>query len=195
MDSGEQVSEDSGPSRKMKEEESAEEAVPADCILLCIEGFLNGFLVKFLIDSGATDCFVSTAFVEEKELLLNKRKEKVKINLADGTTRVSKLYIKQACVSFEEHMEFLDFTVINIPQYEAILGKVWLDRWNPVINWKENSMQWKMGKRRITVTGLSEAHTAMNASSIFESTVTVEEIFAQSVVHCVRLSLTGTTVA
>ena len=94
VDSGEQVSEDSGPSRKMKEEESAEEAVPADCILLCIEGFLNGFPVKFLIDSGATDCFVSTAFVEQKELLLNKRKEKVKINLADGTTRVSKLYIK-----------------------------------------------------------------------------------------------------
>ena len=107
----------------MKEEESAEEAVPADCILLCIEGFLNGFPIKFLIDSGATDCFMSTAFVEQKELLLNERKEKVKINLADGTTRESKLYIKQACISFEEHMEFLDFTVINIPQYEAILGK------------------------------------------------------------------------
>ena len=140
MDSGEQVAEDSGPESKMNEEDTAEEEVPADCILLCIEGSLNGFPVKFLIDSGATDCFVSTAFVEAKELLLNKRKEKVKINLADGTTRVSKLYIKQACVSFEEHMEFLDFTVINIPQYEAILGKIWLDRWNPVINWKGNSM-------------------------------------------------------
>ena len=179
MDSGEQVAEDSGPESKMNEEDTAEEEVPADCILLCIEGSLNGFPVKFLIDSGATDCFVSTAFVEAKELLLNKRKEKVKINLADGTTRVSKLYIKQACVSFEEHMEFLDFTVINIPQYEAILGKIWLDRWNPVINWKGNSMQWKMGKRMITVTGLSEAHAAMNASSIFESTMIVEEISAQ----------------
>ena len=91
---------------------------------MSIEGFLNGFPVKFLIDSGATDCFVSTAFVEEKKLGLNKRKEKVKINLADGTTRVSKMYVKQACVSFEEHMEFLDFTVINIPNYEAILVKV-----------------------------------------------------------------------
>ena len=40
-------------------------------------------------------------------------------------------------------------------------------------------MQWKMGKRRIIVTGLSEAHTATNASSIFESTVIVEEISAQ----------------
>ena len=34
------------------------------------------------------------------------------------------MYVKQACASFEEHMEFLDFTIINIPNYEAILGKV-----------------------------------------------------------------------
>ena len=146
---------------------------------MSIEGFLNGFPVKFLIDSGATDCFVSTAFVEERKLDLNKRKEKVKINLADGTTRVSTKYVKQACVSFEEHMEFLDFTVINISNYEAILGKSWLDRWNPAINWIENSMQWKMGKRVIKVTGVSETHTAMNASSLFDLKMTVETISAQ----------------
>ena len=95
---------------------------------------------------------------DDKGLVLNKRKDKVKINLADGTTRESKTYVKQACISFEEHMEFIDFTVINIPQYEAILGKRWLDRWNPAINWKENSLQWKMGKRTIKVAGVSDAH-------------------------------------
>ena len=157
----------------------AVEEIPAECILLCIEGFFNGFPVKFLIDSGATDCFVSTAFVEAKELVLNKRKDKVKINLADGTTRVSKMYVKQACISFEEHMEFMDFTVINIPQYEAILGKSWLDRWNPAINWKENSLQWKMGKRTIKVAGVSDAHTEKNASSLFQNTVKIEEISVQ----------------
>ena len=94
VDSGELVSEETEPEKTMNESDDADEELSAGCILLCIEGFLNGFPVKFLIDSGATDCFVSTAFVEEKELGLNKRKEKVKINLADGTTRVSKLYIK-----------------------------------------------------------------------------------------------------
>ena len=179
VDSGELVSEDTGPEKEKDEGVTADEQIPAGCKLLSIEGFLNGFPVKFLIDSGATDCFVSTTFVEERKLDLNKRQEKVKINLADGTTRVSKMYIKQACVSLEEHMEFLDFTVINIPNYEAILGKSWLDRWNPAINWTENSMQWKMGKRVIKVTGLSETHTAMNASSLFNSKMTVETISAQ----------------
>ena len=90
----EQVTVDTESAIEMDENVAADEEIPAECILLSIEGCLNGFPVKFLIDSGATDCFVNTAFVENKELDLNKRKEKVKINLADGTTRVSKLYIK-----------------------------------------------------------------------------------------------------
>ena len=94
VDTGEQVTEESELVVKMDEAEPADEEIPAECILLCIEGFFNGFPVKFLIDSGATDCFVSTAFVEEKGLDLNKRKDKLKINLADGTTRVSKMYVK-----------------------------------------------------------------------------------------------------
>ena len=89
------------------------------------------------------------------------------------------MYVKQACVSFEEHMEFIYFIVINIPQYEAILGKNWLDRWNPAINWKENSLQWKMGKRTIEVAGVSNAHAEKNASSLFQSKVIIEEISIQ----------------
>ena len=177
VDTGELVSVDTGPVKETDEVETADEEIPAGCKLLSIEGLLNGFPVKFLIDSGATDCFVSTAFVEEKKLEMNKRNEKVKINLADGTTRVSTKYVKQACVSLDEHMEFLDFTVINISNYEAILGKSWLDRWNPAINWKENSLQWKMGKRVIKVTGLSETHTADTASSLFDVKMTVETAF------------------
>ena len=74
MDTGVQVTEESEPVVKMDETEPADEEIAAECILLCIEGFFNGFPVKFLVDSGATDCFVSTAFVEDKELVLNKRR-------------------------------------------------------------------------------------------------------------------------
>ena len=106
VDTSVQVTEEIKPIGKMDETEPADEEIPAECILLSIDGVFNGFPIKFLIDSGATDCFVSTAFVEDKGLLLNKRKDKVRINLADGMTRVSKMYVKQACISFEEHMDF-----------------------------------------------------------------------------------------
>ena len=98
VDTGGQVNEqvlvDTESVPEMNEDLTADDEIPAETILLCIEGCLNGYPVKFLVDSGATDCFVSTHFVKEKGLDMNKRQEKVKINLADGTTRVSKLYIK-----------------------------------------------------------------------------------------------------
>ena len=79
---------------------------------------------------------------------MTKTKEKLRIYLADGTERVSNLIVEQACVNFAEHAEFLDFSVINLPKYEAILGKPLLDWWNLEINWKKNTMEWKMEKEQ-----------------------------------------------
>ena len=82
------------PVPPMNETDSAGEIETAEDVLLCVAGFLKWFPVTFLVDSGATDCFVSATFAEEKGLLLNKKKGKVKINLADGEMRVFNMYIK-----------------------------------------------------------------------------------------------------
>ena len=39
-------------------------------VLLSVFGSLNGFVVKFLIDSGANECFVDIAFAEKNGLKL-----------------------------------------------------------------------------------------------------------------------------
>ena len=80
VDTGMQVTEDSVPVAPRNETDSAGEIKTAESVLLCVAGFLNGFPLTFLVDSGATNCFVSATFAEEKRLLLNKSKEKVKIN-------------------------------------------------------------------------------------------------------------------
>ena len=40
-------------------------------------------------------------------------------------------------------------------------------------------MQWKMGKRAIKVVGVLDAHAEKKASSLFQSTVIIEEISVQ----------------
>ena len=66
--------------------------------------------------------FLSTTFVEKHELKTAKAKEKLRIQLADGTMRVSNFMVEQACIEFEDHTEFLNFSVIPLPKYEAILA-------------------------------------------------------------------------
>ena len=66
-------------------------------------------------------CFIGAIFAEQNELKMRKTKEKLKLHLADGTKRVSNLIVERACVTFDEHAEFLDFFVIKLRKYEAIL--------------------------------------------------------------------------
>ena len=88
---GQQGGEDSilGP-----QEDLADESEAACVVLLCLFGTVEGHFVTFLIDSGASDCFVSNEFVEEHELRKTKTKEKLKIHLADGSVRVSNECVK-----------------------------------------------------------------------------------------------------
>ena len=176
---GVQVDEDSLPGLKMNESDlSADEESSAASVLLCILGEVNCIEVTFLIDSGASECFLSTAFVEKNKVKTRKTKEKLKIQLPDGPVRFSDLMVEQAFVVFNKHAEFIDFSVIGLPKYEAILGKPWLNRWNPEIDWKRNSLAWKMGSRIITVQGLKEPHSPGIVSSLFQRREIVELILA-----------------
>ena len=67
-----------------------------------------------------------------------------------------------------ERAKYLHFSIIDLPAYDAILGKTWLDRWNPAINWKTNTMQWKVGIELITVTGVQDPQDPTIVASIFE---------------------------
>ena len=158
---------------------SGEEIDPLGSVLLCILGKVNGIEVTFLIDSGASECFLSTTFVKKNKMKTVKAKEKLRIQLADGTMRVSNFIVEQACVEFEDHTEFLNFSVIPLPKYEAILGKPWLDKWNPIINWKRNSLVWKMGKREIIVQGVQDPQGPEMISSLFQKNFVVEMISVQ----------------
>ena len=148
-------------------------------VLLSILGKINGIEITFLIDSGTSECFLSTTFVEQNKLKTAKAKEKLRIQLADGTMRVSNFSVEQDFVEFEDHTEFLNFSVIPLPKYEAILGKPWLDRWNPIINWKRNSLVWKMGKRDIIVQGVQDPQGPEMISSLFQKNFAAEMISVQ----------------
>ena len=148
-------------------------------VLLCIAGQLDGIPVTFLIDSGATECFVSTRVVREYNMKICKKKEKLKIFLADGSEKISSQCLQNICVDLGEHVEFLDFFILDLPKYDVILGKSWLDRWNPIIDWKKNQVTLHVGKRTVLLKGESEQPPSAKLSSLFSSDFIVEQISAQ----------------
>ena len=95
MDTGIQIAEDSLLVPQTNEIVLlADEIEAGGSVLLCIAGFLNGIEVTFLIDSSASECFLSTSFVEKNKMKTSKTKEKLKTQLAYGTVRVSNLIVE-----------------------------------------------------------------------------------------------------
>ena len=68
MDTSTQVDEDTLPVPQTNEFVLlADEIETIGSVLLRIAGGLNGIEVNFLIDSGASECFLSTRFVEKNK--------------------------------------------------------------------------------------------------------------------------------
>ena len=82
-------------------------------------------------------------------------------------------------VDLGEHVEYLDFFILDLPKYDVILGKSWLDRWNPLIDWKKNQVTLHVGKRTVLLKGESEQPPSAKLSSLFSSDFIVEQISAQ----------------
>ena len=148
-------------------------------VLLSVDGQVSDIPVRFLIDSGASECFISQSVVEANGLLVRKSPERLKVHLADGSARSSNQCVKQACVNFGEHAEFLDFHVMKLPKYDAILGKSWLDRWNPEIDWKKNTVTIKIGRRTVVLNGVQDSEKREELSSVFKSGIDIQEVSAQ----------------
>jgi len=121
--------------------------------LLILNGIVKSTEVKILIDSGATESFISERIVQEKSLRVENSKEK-SIILADGSKQIcnSKCKIE---VRMENYKKVLGFNVAPI-HFDIILGKDWLAREQPIINWKENFVIIKDGNNEIRINGIKD---------------------------------------
>ena len=73
----------------------------------------------------------------------------MQVHLANGSMRASNRFVQNAQVMYEEHAEFLDFHMMKLPKYDAILGKSWLDRWNPSIHLRVGTISIQVGKKTV----------------------------------------------
>ena len=103
----------------------------------------NGNCIKTLalVDSGANGyAFIDSSFAQSHSLSLFPTRKRV-LNVVDGRESVSGV-IDQLCrlhLSVGQHSEQqAPLFVTTLGQYPIILGKAWLKRHNPHIDWQEN---------------------------------------------------------
>ena len=108
---------------------------------------LNNKKVKIIVDSGATENYISREYVLRNKTPIRDKKNPYRLTLADGSpVRKERGQIKTETtpllLRIEEHYEEIVLDVLGI-KYDVILGKAWLSHHNPTINWKTHVLEFQ----------------------------------------------------
>ena len=103
--------------------------------LLLLQGTLNGFACKFLVDCGASENFVSTGFLSRHNLEFSHQTDQPMVRFPNGDSQSCPGIYSHARINFNGHTTMADFVVTQLPHFEAVLGMPWLKQTNPSIDW------------------------------------------------------------
>ena len=135
----------------------------------------GSWLIRIMLDSGATSNFISKQFVEEHKIPLERKNKPVPLSVIDGTPLSSKAvtHHTRRCdltLGMEaEHRETLNLDIIPKANYDVVLRMPWLNVHNSWVHWTKRKLVFE--------SGYSHWATAVVAATIEGSWVasTVEE--------------------
>src|SRR3954471_19282982 len=104
---------------------------------LVLHGTLNHAPICILVDSGAMGNFVSADAVARFSFATHDVVN-IPLSFANGARSPCNKAILAAYLCFDQHDEKIDLRVAPLIHYDIILGKPWLEKWNPSINWCTN---------------------------------------------------------
>jgi hypothetical protein len=96
-----------------------------------------------LVDSDATSSFIDQTFVAQHNIPVVKKSTPVPIEVIDGRTIASgvithKITLLELCIG--KHMEKIVLNIISTPHHPIILGLLWLEAHNPIIDWQSRTL-------------------------------------------------------
>ena len=99
-----------------------------------------------MIDSGASTQFIDLDFAVKNNLPLTFKPKPETLIVVDG--RQAENQLTHTCtldLTIDQHLEILTFQVTKLAGWNMILGKTWLKRHNPVIDWTKNTVTFGSG--------------------------------------------------
>ena len=127
--------------------------------LLILHGEMDGEPVKFLVDSGASTCFVDEGLVKKHGWRTRHKASPDYIQLANGQAQISNHVLEPAFIAIGDYEDEEAFHITRLAGYDAILGKTWLERLNPRVDWRRHQLVFNHHGREIVLLALGSART------------------------------------
>ena len=108
----------------------------------CQESWLSA---SAMIDSGASTQFIDPDFASQLGLTLDLKPIPESLIVVDGREAAPLTHTCTLDLLIDQHLETLTFQVTKLAGWQMILGKTWLKKHNPAINWTQNTVAFASG--------------------------------------------------
>ena len=106
-------------------------------------GQLGGRTCHFLVDSGATDNFVSPHFLREGREKWPGEEQQKDVIMTNGSRQATGRTYEGVQMQIGAQSTHINVTEMPMVHFDAILGGPWLAKERPRIRWESNVMEWK----------------------------------------------------
>ena len=111
--------------------------------MLTLHGKIGRCNATALVDSGASSNFVSREFVLKNKIRTERVAEGPKVQLADGSVFKCNETIDRSALRIGPFEDRVSAYVFPLQQFDVILGTPWLKKHNPVIYWRQGTLELK----------------------------------------------------
>jgi hypothetical protein len=100
----------------------------------------NSLAASAMTDSGATSDFMNPAYAIKHKLPIQLKKYPETLELADGSPAGEITHTATVTLLIDQHLERITLQLSTLAHYDIILGKSWLKRHNPTIDWRRDTI-------------------------------------------------------
>ena len=119
--------------------------------LLYFDGVLEGRNIQVLIDGGSMGDFVATNIVKLLKLKTHTVKNQV-LSFANGKQSACNKEIQDVKLVICNYTDNqVNLKVADLPHHDVILGKPWLEKYNPNVDWINNKLTFVKDKQSILI--------------------------------------------
>jgi hypothetical protein len=170
--------------------------------LITFMGLVSDQPAYVLIDSGATNNYISESFVKKHGLYTEPSAEVAQAVLADGTTLSVTRMSPSIPIHIQEYVDVIDANVLALDKYDLVLSIAWLDAYAPSVDYRSKTVSFKHDGKAITLKPTSidnDAHPSttvptmqQTASAEHDDTPSIDDV--TTITYDRMLSLRVTTI-
>ena len=132
--------------------------------LISFLGLINNYPAHILVDSGATNNYISEAFVAKHSLYTEPIDEPTEAILANGTSLRVIDMVPHIRIHIQDYQDDIEANVLPLEKFDMVLSMEWLDKYGPSIDYKTRSVTFDYEGKAITLEPVP-AHAIVSAAA------------------------------